>query len=283
MLREKSEKKQYIILTIYAIVMSFLCVGTSPILDYMDPDSQNFRLLGRAMASGQVAYVDIFDHKGPYIYFIEYLGALLSPHSEWGLFIIETICYIINICVAYKIIRVFADKKESMLSAMSFLGISFNFFTFVTGNLTDSYSVTFQIISAYLIVKYLFVNKEIEHPPVYMFIHALMACACGLMRPVNAGMWIAFGIVLAIRLFYFKKIQNFFHNLGALILGIILGFAPAIIYGVAFNCLDDMWFGTVVANMSYAANSSESKTFISFLKEFIIAPEFIIVILVIIS
>jgi hypothetical protein len=226
-----------------------------------------------------VAYVDIFDHKGPYIYFMECIGAILSPHSEWGLFLIELFCYSINICFVYKILLNFVENKKARISSMAFLGISFNFFTFVTGNLTDSYSVTFQVISAFLIIDYYFNYNKIEHPPIYMFIHAIMACCCGLMRPVNAGMWIPFGIVLAIRLFIYGKVKNFFCNLIGLLLGIVVGFAPAVIYGVRHSCISDMWYGTVIANMQYTANASDARGVAIFLKNFIFAPEFFIVIL----
>ena len=274
--------KTHIMLTLYAIMMSFLCIGSSPILDYMDPDSQNFRLIGRALARGQVAYIDIFDHKGPYVYLIEYLAALISPHSEWGIFLIEILFYSISICVAYEIAKMFLEEKEAIIASMAFLGLSFNFFTFVTGNLTDSYSVTFQIITLFFVIKY-YKSGDVEHPPIYMFVYALTACLSGLMRPVNAGGWIPLGIILAIRLFCNKRIRNFFQNLLALILGVIVGVAPALVYGVRHNCIEEMWYGTFLANMKYAKNASETQSFGHFLKEFIFAPEFIIVVLALVS
>lgn len=274
--------KTYIFLILYVLIMSFLCIGSSPILDYMDPDSQNFRLLGRALARGQVAYVDIFDHKGPYVYLIEYLAALISPHSEWGIFLIEVLFYSVNICLAYEIAKMFVEKKEAFISALAFLGISFNFFTFVTGNLTDSYSVTFQIITLFLVIRY-YRSGDVEHPPVYMFVYGLTACLCGLMRPVNAGGWIPLGIILAVRLFYYKRVKNFFQNLVALVLGLLVGFTPALVYGIRYDCVEEMWYGTFLANIKYARNASETQSFGHFLKEFVVSPEFIIVILALVS
>ena len=173
----------------------------------------------------------------------------------------------------------FISKKASFLSAIVFLGISYNFFTFVTGNLTDSYSVTFQMVSALLIIRYFFARSEIEHPPIYMFIHAVMASCCALMRPVNAGMWIGFGIVLAIRLIFYGKFKNFVSNFAALVLGVIFAFIPAVAYGICNSCLDDMWYGTVLANMQYSGGAAETKSILLFLKQFIFSPSFLIVLL----
>lgn len=275
----------YLLLCVWTIFMCFFCVGSSPFLDYMDPDSQNFRLLGRALLNGQIAYVDIFDHKGPYIYFIELLGAALSPHSEWGLFLIEVTCYCTNVCIVFSILyKITNSLRSSFLSAIAFLGIFFNFFTFVTGNLTDSYSVTFQLISIALIVHYYFNDDNtLEHPPLYMAAHGVMACICGLMRPTNAGMWIPFGIILALRLFYYKKYRNFFINLLSLFIGVIIGILPAAIYAFFYCGIETMWFGTIVANMNYTAGASSTNSLTHFLIEFVTDPSFIVVFLSLVS
>lgn len=283
MKNQSVNKKSIIILSIFALVMSFICIGSSPLLDYMDPDSQNFWLIGRSMAAGQVAYRDIFDHKGPYIFFINEIAAWISSNSEIGLFFLECIENIVNIIIVYIIAGYYTKNEESaVLSAMAFLGVSFNFFTFVTGNLTDSWSVMFQLISILFIFKYAISGEE-EHPPVYMYIHGLCATIVMMMRPNNAGMWIPFGIVLAIRLFSLKKLKNFFVNLGTLSAGVLTGFLPYIFYGLRHDCFDDMWYGMFTANFTYTSNNASWARFPFFLREFIFKPSIIVVILGIIS
>lgn len=277
--------KNIIFLVLNACIMSLVCVGSSPILDYMDPDSQNFWLIGRSMVSGQIAYVDIFDHKGPYIFFINAIGALFNKNFEIGLFILECIAYSTAIIMVYKIAQYFVvSKKNAALSAMAYLGISFNFFTFVTGNLTETWTMPFQLITIYLIVKYYFdENNTIEHPPIYMFIHGLCACIVGFMRPNNAGMWIPFAIVLAWRLFKHKKTTNFFKNLGMLVLGVFTGSLPLLIYGFYYDCMEEMWYGTFLANVQYSSNNAGRYGVIQFLKNFVTEPAFIIIIFCIVS
>lgn len=276
-------KKNIITLSIIAIVLSLICVGSSPLLDYMDPDSQNFRLIGRALAAGQVAYRDIFDHKGPYIFFINEIAAMITPNSELGLFILECIENVVNIVLVYVIARNYTENDENaVMSAIAFMAVYFNFFTFVTGNLTDSWSVLFQLISMLLICRYGASNVE-EHPPVYMYIHGVCATIVLMTRPNNVCMWIPFGIVLAIRLFSLKRISNFFVNLVTLILGIVTGCIPYIFYGIRHNCFDEMWFGMFTANFTYTSNNAKLYRLPSFLKEYIFDPSFLVIILCIVS
>ena len=263
----------YLLLFIYTLFMGLLCVGSSPLLDYMDPDSQNFRLMGRAVVAGQVAFRDIFDHKGLYIYFIDALGALISPNSSLGIFILEIVCYFINTLIVYKIALIFTKKElPSFLSAAGFLAYSFNYFTFITGNLTEDWSMFLQMIAVWIIVKYYFVDKTIEHKPIYMFIHGLVATIAGFMRPNNAGMWIAFGIVLAARLFANGKIKNFFINLGTLVLGVLTGSLPVVIYAIKYDLFEDIIYGTFGANITYTNNNNGFHRLLGFLKDFVTNP-----------
>lgn len=282
-----------VLLYVYVLVLSLCCVGSSPILDYMDPDSQNFRLMGRAVANGQIAFRDIFDHKGLYIFFIDAIGAMITPHSAFGIFLMESTSYFVNAFIIYKVAKRFLKSDaddflnvdaKAFLSAAAFTAFSFNFFSFVTGNLTESWSLMPQFIAMYLIIDYYFdkdgkASEKIEHPAIYMFLHGLLATIVGFMRPNNAGMWIPFAIVLAVRLFANKKIKNFLVNLIGLVLGVLVGALPLIIYGVKYDLFDEIWYGTFAANMTYSANNNGFDKLGSFLKNFMTNPAILVAIL----
>ena len=48
--------------------------------------------MGREMLKGQVPYRDLFDHKGPLIYFLFGLCMNLMPGTYHGLFLLEAVC-----------------------------------------------------------------------------------------------------------------------------------------------------------------------------------------------
>ena len=52
-----------------------------------------FFTVGRGITHGLVPYRDLYDQKGPLLYFVYALAALISEHSFLGVFIIETLLF----------------------------------------------------------------------------------------------------------------------------------------------------------------------------------------------
>ena len=59
--------------------------------DGFDNDPQYFLYIGRLMAEGQKPYIDIYDHKGLYIFYYYYLVNFLG--GKIGLFVLELALY----------------------------------------------------------------------------------------------------------------------------------------------------------------------------------------------
>ena len=57
--------------------------------DWVDADC--IFTVAKSLKNGLVLYKDIFDHKGPIIYFIFYVSALISENSFIGLWLWEII------------------------------------------------------------------------------------------------------------------------------------------------------------------------------------------------
>ncbi|MBR1454923.1 MAG: hypothetical protein IJ593_09845, partial [Lachnospiraceae bacterium] len=66
--------------------------------------------MGKAILDGKVLYKDIFDHKTPYIYFINALASMFDKNHV-GLFIITSIVLFISLYFTYKIVRLFTDNS----------------------------------------------------------------------------------------------------------------------------------------------------------------------------
>ena len=71
-----------------------------------------FEYFGFAMTKGDVPYLNIFDHKGPVIFFLNYLGyALAGPFGIKCLYLLCILSF--NICFA--ISRLFASVTSIFL------------------------------------------------------------------------------------------------------------------------------------------------------------------------
>lgn len=290
--QNKSEQNKgnlvYIFLLVYAVLIMLLCAGSSPLIQYLSPDSSIFYTMGRSAANGTVLYKEIADHKGFYLFLFNWIGAWLTPNSMNGLLLVE-ICFAwIKLIFVYKCAFLFTeDKKKSILAAMIFMAVATNFFSWNAGNLGEQFALAFQLISLYYMARYMKENecagKIVEHKVFYMFIHGFCACIVLFIQANLIAMWIPFGIGLAIVLFREKYVVNFFKNLGALVLGIAAAAAPVIFYGMLHHCLEDMYYVMFEINFLYSKGGRMGTSLFSYLKSFILQPSMGIVVLAVLG
>jgi len=291
-LQNKAEQNKdyliYIFLLAYAVLLMFLCAGSSPLIRYLSPDSSIFYTMGRSAANGTVLYRDIADHKGFYLFLFNWIGAWLTPDSMNGLLFVE-ICFAwVKLICVYKCAFLFTeDKKKSVLSAMIFLAAATNFFSWNTGNLGEQFALAFQLASLYFMARYMEENRRagkiVEHKPFYMFLHGVCACIVLFIQANLIAMWIPFGIGLAVVLFRKKYFSNFFRNLGALTGGIVAAAVPVVLYGMIHHCIEDMYYVMFEINFMYSKDGRIGVTLFSYLKDFVLQPSMGIVILAVLG
>lgn len=280
----KKSWKIYIGLLGYAILLMFLCAGSSPIIRYLSPDSSIFYTVGRSVANGTILYREIADHKGFYLFIINAAGAWLAPNSMNGIFIVEIVFAWVKLIFLYKTASLYLKNTQScILSALMFMAVATNFLSWNTGNLGETFALTFQLISLYYMAIYVQKNQEaqsiLEHDQWYMLVHGLCAGIVLFIQANLIAMWIPFGIGLAIVLLTNKYVRNFFSNLLFLLLGVGLAALPVVLYGLINNCIPDMYYVMFEINFLYSADGRIGKSLLGYLKDFILSPSIVIVII----
>ena len=164
-----------IFLSVYLLGMLLASSFTSPLYpwDY-GGDSAIFSLVGQGITQGKFLYVDLFDHKGPVLFFIEALGDLLCGRT--GIWLVQCIFGVINLLILYfswLLIRIKQEKCALIdCSAIFIAGYSIFFYTFERGNLSEEYSLPFISICIYFFIKYALMCKEkIQHSYLYSVIY----------------------------------------------------------------------------------------------------------------
>ena len=77
-------------------------------------DSSVFLYIGKRMTEGKIPYRDLFDHKGPILYFIEYLGIKISKTDYTGVWLLEALNILITIVFMREKIK--KEKKTSKVA-----------------------------------------------------------------------------------------------------------------------------------------------------------------------
>ena len=111
----------FIFVFLYLIGMILCSAYTSPLYsNYFGADSALFTLIGKGITEGKIVYKDLFDHKGPLLFFIEALGYFIGKST--GIFIIQCTFGIINLFLLYKIWKKIRNVQNSK-SVVNFLFI----------------------------------------------------------------------------------------------------------------------------------------------------------------
>lgn len=118
------------------------------VMSFASRDSGVFLYMGWRILHGEMPYVDVWDHKPLLIYFLDALGIFLTPHSLWGVWLIEWSFLAIAAWAGYRLLSQlfgnFVPWQVSLLWLVSFT------ITVAGGNLTTEYSLPFQFLMLYV-------------------------------------------------------------------------------------------------------------------------------------
>lgn len=256
------KKKSYLLFLIailYTVSIMFFCAGSSPFINSMGTDSSVFFTIGRGMASGKIPYLNFFDHKGWYIYFFNYLGACLDSNTTFGLFVIECIFMTVNVLLFYKITDLICSIRLTIfykcISSALMLLLSLNLLTYQGGNFVETYGLTFQLISIFLIIRY-YKENEVSHPPVFMFFHGICAGIVLGLRANMGAMWGGIALIILIRLLISKKYKSLIYNIAFGFLGLWTGLLPPVVYCLKTHSLKSMIQQSLFFNLEYSSGGS---------------------------
>lgn len=213
-----------------------------------------FLLTGKGILEGKICYTELFDHKGPVLFWFEALGYAMGGRT--GVCILQSVFMGIDILILEKIIlKLGAKPILPLLGAASVF-----FFTFSHGNLTEEFSMPFILTVLYREISFLKSNKA-EHPPILAFAYGVIIGILAFLRLNNAITICVLIVCIGISLIAAKKWKNIIANLLAGLLGIAVAALPICWYYYANNALYDMLYATFLHNLIYAKESTHSPIF----------------------
>lgn len=234
------------------------------------PDQDFFQLVGKVWAEGGVPYRDIWDQKGPFIFFVNMLGWKLTGNG-YGIVIIECVFLLGTMWFLHLIIDTVNDHMRrsdasipgrSRAADMLALWICVLWIAIClpgSWNMTELFCLPFLAASALLLLRSLFSYQEFPSnrgawhiPGLWAYAHGLAFGACLMTRLSNAVGVCAGLLVLTVLLIMRRR----WSNLGICVLGFLAGvatfFAPFAAYFAANGVFYEFMYGTVLYNLHYA-------------------------------
>ena len=254
-------KKQSIFTFLNLFAISFLIIflfstSTSPLYkNYYEDDSAIFITVGKSILAGKFLYKDIFDHKGPVLFFIEALGQLIFE-GRLGIFILQTISLTITNIFLFRISNFFVNNKKSIFSVLFSMCMFVSFFE--EGNLSEEFSLPFLSIALYIGLNWIINKKRTFDRNAKYYVITLGICfsIISLIRLNNAAIILGLILGIAIILLKNKQFSTFLKCIIYFIFGIALVYIPICLYFYKNNALYDMFYGTFIHNFLYVKNSN---------------------------
>ena len=244
--------KKIIVILILLIVAFLVCYqcDTNPIKNQktVGIDSSVFIYIAKSMKNGMLPYKDIFDHKGPLLYFIDYIGLLLTSQSYVGIWLIEVACIYISLFFLYKTAKLFI-KSDTLCILASLISISPLIKYLQNGNFTEEYALPFLCISLYYVMIYLVKNKNLKK--IESFILGICMGCVLLLRPNMIPLYIVYGIIVLIDLLKRRKYKEIREIILYFLLGIAIILGSCIIILQVKGILADCFNEYIIFNFEY--------------------------------
>jgi len=241
-----------ILLLLLTFIVS-LSLRSNPFSEFLPGhDSSMFQYFGYAMNNGKIMYTEIFDHKGPMIFIINYLGALLTSTTIQGIYILEFLSLFIYFLFSYKTIKLWLSRTLSFIAVIPHGLILMSFLE--GGNLTEEYALPFIAISLFIFSKY-FINPDSVHSLEVVF----LGIACAIVFSLRANMvvvWLAFCLVISLKTLMSKKYLSLLKYALYFSLGLLLVFVPIGLYLYINGALEAAIFQSLTFNIMYLDDSA---------------------------
>ena len=207
-------------------------------------------------------YKDVFDHKTPYIYFINSFASLI-PYNHIGLFIIEVIVLFVSIYYIYKTLKIiFSSSGYKHIDELAAVGAFIMASTFTIRRIsfgytrTETLAVAFLMIAIYIFTDFYYSVQPIERVKNKMFIAGILAGLSFMTNIKAIVLFVPFGIVTLFILIQNKNYKIILPTILYGFAGVVVSILPYLVYMIATNSFNDMVYAVFYTNLAYAKSNT---------------------------
>lgn len=270
-MKNTAVKKEKLFLILFCAFLGFVCISINSMNSFLYKFTDNndvhcFVTTARCMLRGDVLYRDVYEHKGPILYFLYILGLQIDSRSFTGIALVEVILFSIYIYFMYKITELFVEKKVFryiLITCASWISCSDKVFD--GGGQCEELTLPFLCITMYLVLKYF---KQ-EYPKRIKALNVITIGACFSivfwMKYTLTGIYLGLVIMILVYQIKDKTIRNLWLYIVQFILGFSIGSLPVIIYysvNGGFKPLFDVYFYKLI--FEYGRTNRTKLTFFDY-------------------
>lgn len=223
------------------LMVALVLAQANPLYQAPNRDGGLFMYMGDQILKGKLLYVDIWDNKGPLIFYLNALGLLLGQGYRWGVWGLEFIFVFLAAFSGFMMMKRMWGIAAAVFGTFLWL-VGFNN-VMRGGNFTEDYSLLFNFAAIY------FFWNDLQKGPKwsYPFMIGVMLALSFLLRANNIGVELSIAIAVILSAFLDKECSLSLKKLAWMAAGVLTVFALAAIYFSSLGTLDEM----VVAGYTY--------------------------------
>ncbi|MDR1388523.1 MAG: glycosyltransferase family 39 protein [Treponema sp.] len=257
----------FLCIAAYSFGMLLLFSMSSP-LYYINKevDVHAYFNMGKGLFNGKVIYRDLFDHKGPLLYFIYGLGYLISGRNFLGIYILEAVFLTITLSCLFKTVSLFIKNKHALLAIPVYAAILLNEKIFDDGGHAEEFCLPFIMAGLFYLVKMWRNEENFKFGVKEGVILGFCTAALLLIKMTMAAVFVPFLLCAAIYLCKSKKIAVLLKFITGFVLGLLFIFTPFFIYLVLTKSFNDFYLAYIKFNAIYSGVHFNIDTIIKFIK-----------------
>lgn len=271
----------------FLFVFLFSCT-TSPLYEHhpfwFHGDSGIFQEMGVCLSQGGTPYVDLFDHKGPVLWFVQALGLMISP--QWGIMMLQTLSLFFTLILWFNSVNILIQNQLPSLF-VSFIGLFFLMALYERGNLCEEWCLSFISLPIYLYLKRWNATSISElKTPAYQhpdaFIMGLCVGIISMIRLNNTAPIVGFALWHFISCIQQKDYKRLWSDIALVLCGMAIIFilcAAFYLIKAGWNGVYEMIYGTFIFNFLYFGNNVQ-QSFLLQLQHYIPPVIFLFIVLI---
>lgn len=242
-----------------ALVLLTLCsFNTSPLNPFYGGDSTIYTVLGRMTAQGALPYTEVYDHKGPLVFYLHALGSL-TGQGKGGMLLLQSLALAASMLLTYRICRLWAGAVKSLAGLAMFAAVYAA--CLWGGDMTEEYCLPLALLPSYLILRDLMRGKSLAELP----LSSALAAGLGIgltafLRLNNAAplCGVLTGLVACLR--ERRDVLCLLRYAAVTMVGCVLAALPFVLFFAANDALQAMIAGTFSHNYNYALGNMAERS-----------------------
>lgn len=237
-----------------------ICSKSSPLYPMNDwVDVHCYLTVGKGMLNGLIPYKDLYEQKGPVLYFIYAVVALFNEKSFWGQYLLEVFTFCLFLFYSAKIAELYLGKsiyRQLVITVLAYTVVSAK--SFSHGGSVEQMCLFFFSYGLYTVLCACHNNRKLTFGEALS--NGIFAGMAFWIKYTMVGFY--FGLALFVLFWYMRNIRNYkilLQTIGQFLLGVCIVSAAVLVYFAIVGAISDLFTCYFYNNLFlYPSQSSES-------------------------